>query len=84
MYYEIVGVIMKKINVTFSIPEETNERLHVLIGRKKLSAFVTETLNKALENKMADLKKAYAEAANDPGQREVAEDWKITEAEGWE
>lgn len=75
---------MKKINVTFSIPEEINDKLHTLIGRKKLSAFVAETLNKALEEKMEALKRAYAEAANDPGQREVAEDWKITETEGWE
>jgi len=75
---------MKKINVTFSIPEEINNKLHTLVTKKKLSAFVAETLDKALEEKMDLLKKAYAEAANDPGQREVAEDWKITETEGWE
>lgn len=45
---------------------------------------MAQTLDKALEEKMEALKKAYAEAANDPGQREVAEDWKVTEGEGWE
>lgn len=75
---------MKKINVTFSIPEEINEKLHTLIGRKKLSAFVAETLDKALEEKMKALKRAYAEAENDPDRQELIEDWRITDTEGWE
>ena len=75
---------MKKINVTFSIPEETNERLHALIGRKKLSAFVTVALDNALEDMMESLKKAYAEAERDPDRKKIIEDWKDTETEGWE
>ncbi len=50
---------------------------------EKLRAFVSKSFDKASEEKMKLLKKAYAEAANDPGQKEVAEDWKITETEGW-
>lgn len=75
---------MKKINVTFSIPEEINEKLHSLVTKKKLSAFVAETLDKALEEKMEALKRAYAEAEKDPERKKMIEDWKITEAEGLE
>jgi hypothetical protein len=75
---------MKKINVTFSIPIETNELLHALIGRKKLSTFVASTLNKALEEKMEALKKEYIEAEKDPDRKKTIEEWKILDAEGWE
>lgn len=75
---------MKKINVTFSIPEETNELLHSLVGRKNLSKFVAITLRKALDEKMDMLKKAYAEAEKDPDRSKVINDWNALDIEDWE
>lgn len=75
---------MKKINVTFSIPKETNELLHGLIGRRKMSSFVTEILNKALEDKARALAQEYAEAESDKDRNEVIEDWKVLDGENWE
>ena len=69
---------MKKINVTFSIPTETNELLHALIGKKKLSSFVASTLNKALEEKMEALKREYAEAEKDPDRKKLLKNGKCS------
>lgn len=84
--YDILTIkepIMKKINVTFSIPSETNDLLHSLVGKNK-SAFVTEALNKALEERMEALKKDYAEAEKDPDRKKTIEEWKSLDTEGWE
>ena len=75
---------MKKINVTFSIPTETHELLHALVGRKKLSSFVTTTLNNALEEKMEALKREYAEAEKDPDRKKTIQEWKVLDTEDWE
>lgn len=75
---------MKKINITFSISEEVNKKLHTLVSRKKLNTFVSEALAKALEEKVKELKKAYAEAENDPDHQQLIEDWRVTDVEGWE
>lgn len=75
---------MKKVNVTFSIPAETNELLHTLVGRKKLSAFVSSALDKALEEKMDTLKQAYAEAESDPGRIKTIKEWQHLDIEDWE
>lgn len=74
---------MKKVNVTFSIPKETHERLQGLIGRRKMSSFVTMVLNKALEEKMQLLRVAYVQAEEDPDRKEVINDWKVLEGEDW-
>ncbi len=75
---------MKKINVTFSIPKETHELLHGLIGRRKMSSFVTEVLNQALEAKAQMLAKEYIDAESDPERIEVIETWKELDGEDWE
>lgn len=75
---------MKKINVTFSIPEETNKLLHSLISRRKMSKFVADTLQDALVQKKDMLKKAYAEAEKDADRRKTIEDWKVLDVEDWE
>ncbi len=74
---------MKKVNVTFSIPQETQERLHGLIGRRKMSSFVTTILNKALDEKMQLLRLEYAQAEEDPDRQEVINDWKALDGEDW-
>ena len=75
---------MKKVNVTFSIPVETQELLYNLIEHRKVSSFVAEVLNKALEEKIDALKKAYAEAEKDPDRQETIDDWRALEGEGWD
>jgi hypothetical protein len=75
---------MKKINVTFSLPPETHKGLQNLIGRKKMSAFVTNIINKALEEKKAELKHAYIEAAQDLNEKETFEEWSTTDSGDWE
>jgi hypothetical protein len=75
---------MKKINVTFSIPQETNNLLHSLISRRKMSKFVADVLHKALTEKKEALKKAYAEAEHDEDRRATLGDWQELDTGGWE
>lgn len=75
---------MKKINVTFSLPAETHKDLQMLIGRKSMSAFVAKTINAALEAKKAKLKQEYIEAAQDPDQNKLFEEWSATDTGDWE
>ncbi|MEX0848702.1 MAG: hypothetical protein WD055_00560 [Candidatus Dependentiae bacterium] len=77
---------MKKVNVTFSIPPETHQELQKLVGRKKMSAFVAALIDKALEDKKKQLKRAYQEAANDPDIQKTFEQWSATDADlgDWE
>lgn len=78
------GIKMKKINATFSLPKETNDLLHALVARQKLSAFVADAISKALEEKKQALRRDYLEAENDPGRKEAIKEWKGTEGEDWE
>lgn len=75
---------MKKTNVTFSIPREIVELMQGLVGRRKMSSFVAEAINKALEEKVAALKEAYAQANVDPDRAEVIKDWAAIEGDGWD
>lgn len=75
---------MKKVNVTFSIPEDTRELLYSLVGQRKMSSFVAQAINKALSEKMDILKRAYKEAEKDPDRLAVIEDWKALDTEDWE
>lgn len=72
----------KKVHVTFSIPEEVNTLLHSVVEKRGLSEFATKALQKALEEERASLKKAYADANQDPDRKEVLEDWSGIEVEG--
>lgn len=74
---------MKRINVTFSIPAETHELLQSLVGRRKMSSFVSGVLKRALEEKRETLKKAYREAESDTDRIETIEDWGVLDVEGW-
>lgn len=74
---------MKKINITISIPEEIYQLLYTLVERRKIGIFVASALEKALEDKMENLKKEYIEAENDPDRQETINDWKALEGEDW-
>ncbi len=75
---------MKKQNVTFSLPKETIDLMQRLVGRRKLSAFVTHAINSALEEKEEALRKAYAQANEDPDRSETLKDWSAIEGEAWD
>jgi hypothetical protein len=75
---------MKKVNVTFSIPIETQQLLQSLVGRRKMSSFVAMALDKALIEKIEVLKNAYIEAEKDPSRKEIINDWSSIDFEGWE
>jgi len=74
----------KKIHVTFSIPEDVNSLLHSVVEKRGLSEFVTKALQKALEEEREALKKAYAAANEDPGVKEVIDDWSALDVEDWD
>ena len=75
---------MKKVNVTFSLPSETHKLLQSLVGQRKMSAFVTQVVNQALEKKRQELKQAYIEAEQYPDRKKMIEDWSVLDVEGWE
>ena len=75
---------MKKINVTFSIPEDIHKQLQSFVGQRKMSAFVAKLLSEALKRKREVLKQAYIEAENDPDRNEVISDWSGIDGEDWE
>ena len=62
---------MKKVNATFSIPEETNNLLHAVIRQRKLGNFVTKALNDALAKESAALRKAHEIAEKDPARKKT-------------
>lgn len=74
---------MKKINVTFSIPEDTLNTLHLLVERRKMSSFVTRVINDALAAEKAALKKAYVEAEKDPDRKKTIAEWSSLDNEDW-
>jgi hypothetical protein len=65
----------KKISVTFSIPVELNNVLHSMIDRKKLSHFVAQALEYALNEKRQVLKEAYIQANKDPDRLKTIKEW---------
>ncbi|MBA3752276.1 hypothetical protein H0X06_05830 [Candidatus Dependentiae bacterium] len=69
----------KKISVTFSIPVELNTMLHSMIDRRKLSHFVAQALEQALQEKKEALKEAYLQASKDPDRLNTIKEWKSLE-----
>jgi hypothetical protein len=74
---------MKKTNVTFSIPESLNSRLHASVEKRSLSLFVSEAIEKALKEEEENLKRAYTEANKDEDRMTLIEDWKSLDGEDW-
>lgn len=75
---------MKTKNMTFSIPIDIANLLHSTISKRELSKFAAQAIKKALEQENEILRKAYADANNDPGQIEAREDWASLDNEGWD
>lgn len=77
-------VIMKTINVTFSIPEDINILLHKFVEKRGLSKFVAKAIETALEKEKITLKAAFKEAENDPDLKETMDDWATLDGEDWD
>ena len=75
---------VKKIKVTFSIPVELNNLLHLMVDRRKLSHFVAQVLKQALSEKKQTLKEAYKEASKDPDRLRIIKEWEVLDGEGWD
>lgn len=75
---------MKKVNVTFSIPEDIHKQLQSFVGQRKMSAFVAQLLSEALKRKKEILKQAYIDAENDSERNQIIHDWSGIESEDWE
>ena len=73
----------KKINVTFSIPVELNNMLHLAIDKRKLSSFVAQALKHALKDKKLALEQAYIQANKDADRLKTIEEWKVIDEESW-
>jgi len=73
----------KKITVTFSIPVELNNMLHSMIDRRKLSRFVVQALEHALNEKKQLLKEAYMQASKDADRIKIIKEWEVLDREGW-
>ena len=73
----------KKISVTFSIPVELNNMLHLMIDRRKLSRFVAQALEYALNEKKQALKEAYMQASKDSDRLKVIKEWEVLDEKDW-
>ena len=65
--------------MTFSIPEDLVLQLHLHVGKRGLSRFISTAIRKALiEEEIQEeneLDKAYEEANKDPTRLEALKDW---------
>ena len=75
---------MRKVNMTFSLPEYINYSLHSNVPKMKMSQFVAEAIEKALEKETLDLREAYRAANSDPDRLDIIEDWALLDNEGWD
>ena len=75
---------MKKVTVTFSIPEELNDHLHSVVEKRGLSKFVSAAIEQALKEEEETLKKAYLEAEKESSRQEVVDDWAQLDGEDWD
>lgn len=74
----------KSVHVTLSLPEDLKILLYSSVEKGSISKFVANSLRKSLQEKNNALAEAYREAANDAGQLEAMEDWKMIESEDFE
>lgn len=75
---------MKKVTVTFSIPENLNHQLHSVVEKRGLSQFVSKAIEQALQAEEAALKQAYKEASGDPERNSLIDDWSSLDGAVWD
>lgn len=66
-------------NMTFSIPDDLVQMLHINVGKRGLSRFISEAVRKALTEKQREEEKeldaAYEAANKDADRLEALKDW---------
>lgn len=72
----------KKVNQTFSIPQDVSQELHTYVKRREMSQFVSDAIRKELASKKEELGQAYRAANKDEGQRESMDEWENTLGDG--
>lgn len=72
----------KKINQTFSIPQDISQELHTYVKRREMSQFVSEAIRKELEVKKDELRHAYLMSNKDEGQLQATKEWESTISDG--
>ena len=72
----------KKINQTFSIPQDVSRELHTYVRRREMSQFVSNAIRKELFFRKNELRQAYLSANADEGQQEAMKEWKNTIQDG--
>lgn len=75
---------MRKMNMTFSIPEDVACLLHTNVEKRGLSLFVTQAIRDALQQEQKELKAAYLAANKDPDRKAVLDDWKVLDHQDWD
>ncbi|MFQ5789062.1 MAG: hypothetical protein ACE5JI_01170 [Acidobacteriota bacterium] len=70
-----------RLNIT--IDEDLYERLKRELPAKGISSFINEAVRARLYPDKRTLDTAYRKARRERWRREVSEQWKATEAEGW-
>lgn len=66
---------IKRVNLTFSIPTQVSQDLHIYVKQREMNEFVSESLIKELKLKKDELRQCYVQANEDQGQLEALQDW---------
>lgn len=72
----------KNIPITLSLPESLVRDMHFYISKRQISKFVAERVREGLEDKKAELAKAFREASEDKERNEEAKLWDSLSGDG--
>ena len=70
-----------RLNITMD--DDVYERLKKDVPSKKLSAFITSAVREKLRPDTKVLNAAYRAASKEQWRKQLSDDWKDTDAEGW-
>lgn len=71
------------VRLNIIMDEDTYRRLKQQAAPKRLSAFINAAVRARLRPDAAALDAAYKAARQERGRAALAEDWTVTETEGW-
>lgn len=66
---------MRKVPITLSLPEDLVKDLHVYVSNRQISRFVTEQVQKGIQEKKEILAREFEEAAKDEERNKEIELW---------
>lgn len=73
---------MKKVPITITLPENLIKDLHLYIPERGISGFVSNLVQKGLEEKKYNVAKQYREAAADEERNKEAAEWDVCIGDG--